>query len=127
MKDGDCAGLVALQKYYGYVGIKVAGQAKSIVMASAGNDSLREWASVPLSAKTVHLRISCDFRNQADRADFDYSLDGKKWIAIGKPLKLAYTLPHFMGYRFGLFNFATQSTGGSADFDYFRLGDTLPN
>ncbi len=33
----------------------------------------------------------------------------------------ALTLPHFMGYRFGLFNFATKATDGSADFDFFRI------
>jgi beta-xylosidase len=27
---------------------------------------------------------------------------------------------HFMGYRFGLFNFATKKTDGYVDFDFFR-------
>ena len=31
-----------------------------------------------------------------------------------------------MGYRFGLFNFATKNPGGYVDFDFFRLGNTLP-
>ena len=56
-------------------------------------------------------------------ADFYYSLDGKKWIKIGSQLKMAYTLPHFMGYRFGLFNYATKTSGGYVDFDYFRISD----
>lgn len=30
-----------------------------------------------------------------------------------------------MGYRFGLFNYATKETGGYADFDYFRISDKL--
>ena len=38
---------------------------------------------------------------------------------------MSYTLPHFMGYRFGLFNFATQEPGGHADFDYFRIGNAI--
>ena len=38
---------------------------------------------------------------------------------------MAYTLPHFMGYRFALFNYATKNAGGAADFDYFRVGETL--
>jgi hypothetical protein len=38
---------------------------------------------------------------------------------------MAYTLPHFMGYRFGLFNFATQTTGGFVDFDYYRISDKI--
>ena len=127
MQDGDCAGLVALQKKYGFVGVKVTGQEKAIVMVSAESDSPVELERLPLPGKTVHLRINCDFKGKADRAEFQYSLDGKTWTAIGKPLKMAYTLPHFMGYRFGLFNLATQSSGGSADFDYYRISNTSPN
>ena len=40
-------------------------------------------------------------------------------------LKMAYTFPHFMGYRFGLFNYATKKTGGYADFDFFRITDSI--
>jgi hypothetical protein len=33
-----------------------------------------------------------------------------------------------MGYRFGLFNFATKTAGGCVDFDYFRVsGRTTAN
>ena len=38
---------------------------------------------------------------------------------------MVYTLPHFMGYRFALFNFATQTPGGAVDFDYFRVSTDL--
>ena len=31
-------------------------------------------------------------------------------------------MPHFMGYRFGLFNYATKTPGGYVDFDWFRAG-----
>ena len=44
---------------------------------------------------------------------------------IGTQLKMAYTLPHFMGYRFGLFNYATKNAGGYADFDFFRITDSI--
>jgi hypothetical protein len=33
----------------------------------------------------------------------------------------ARAIPHFMGYRFGLFNYATKHPGGYADFDWFRI------
>ena len=36
-----------------------------------------------------------------------------------------YDIPHFMGYRFGLFNFATKTAGGFVDFDFFRLSDKI--
>ncbi len=59
------------------------------------------------------------------KAYFRYSLDGEEWTRIGKPLQMVYTLPHFMGYRFGLFNFATKTPGGFVDFDFFRVSDEI--
>lgn len=80
--------------------------------------------SLPLNQNTVFLKAECDFTDKKDIADFYYSLDGKKWTKIGSQLKMAYTLPHFMGYRFGLFNYATKTPGGYVDFDYFRISDS---
>jgi beta-xylosidase len=121
MKDGDFAGLAALQKRYGFVAVKMSGAAKSVVMVSAESNSPAGVQTVPLSGNTVFLRMDCDFKSGADKALFFYSLDGEQWTPIGKPLKMTYTLPHFMGYRFALFNYATKTAGGFVDFDYFRL------
>lgn len=122
LRDGDYAGLVALQRNYGFVGVKRAGGALSVVMVGAESGQPVEIASVPLAGPTVHLRIDCDYRDRADRAHFFHSLDGERWLPLGPPLAMKYTLPlHFMGYRFGLFNFATQTPGGHADFDYYRV------
>ena len=123
MKDGDCAGLAVLQRDYGLVGVAMDGDAKSIIMRSAEGNSPKELASVPLKQNIVYLRIDCDFKDRADKAYFYYSLEGDSWTAIGKPLQMAYTLPHFMGYRFALFNYATKTPGGSVDFDHFRISD----
>jgi beta-xylosidase len=125
MKDGDFAGLAALQRRYGFVGVKMAGEAKSVVMVSAEANSPGEVESVPLAGKAVVLKLDCDFKDRTDKAFFFYSLDGKKWTAIGRPLQMTYTLPHFMGYRFALFNYATKAAGGFVDFDYFRVRDTM--
>lgn len=125
MKDGDFAGLAALQKKYGFVGVKMSGAAKAIVMISAESNSPVEVESVPLAGNSVLLKVDCDFKNRTDKACFSYSLDAKKWTAIGKPLQMTYTLPQFMGYRFALFNYATKLPGGSVDFDYFRLSDKI--
>ena len=121
MKDGDFAGLALLQKQYGFVGIKLDGGTNFIVMISAKSGSPVEVQTVPLTGKTVHLKAECDFKNRADTARFFYSLDGKAWTAIGSELKMSYTLPHFMGYRFALFNYATKTAGGFADFDFFHV------
>ncbi|MCF7674338.1 MAG: glycoside hydrolase 43 family protein [Akkermansiaceae bacterium] len=123
MKDGDFAGLALLQKRFGLVGVRREGKSLSVVMVSAQSDSPVALAKVPLSQEKIFLRADCDFKNHADTARFHYSLDGKDWREIGEPLKMAYTMPHFMGYRFGLFNYATKEPGGSADFAYYRIAE----
>ncbi|MDF7814914.1 glycoside hydrolase 43 family protein [Hymenobacter sp. YC55] len=123
LKDGDFAGLALLQKRYGLVGVDYRNGAKSIVMISAESEKPVELQRLPLTQNTVYFKAECDFTERKDVATFFYSLDGKTWKAIGAPLKMAYTLPHFMGYRFGLFNYATKNPGGYADFDYFRITD----
>lgn len=123
MKDGDYAGIAAFQKRYGFVGVKMIGGARSIVMVSADSDHPEEIASVPLSGKTVHLKVECEFQPAPEVARFSYSLDGKSWTSIGRPSRLTYSYPaHFMGYRFGLFFYSTRTAGGRVDFDYFRVG-----
>ncbi len=125
LQQGDTAGLIALQRKYGYVGVRKTSEGFSIVMESASSDSPVLVEAVPLEKKSVYLKVECDFRDRTDKAYFYYSLDGKKWIRIGEALQMAYTLPHFMGYRFGLFNYATESVGGYADFDFFHIGETF--
>ena len=125
MKDGDYAGLAALQAKYGFVGVKMTGGARTIVMVDGSGTAPIEAASIPLTQDRVYFKIDMDFRNQADRASFYFSLDGITWTLIGNQLQMQYTLPHFMGYRFALFNFATKAAGGYVDFDYFRISDKL--
>jgi beta-xylosidase len=125
LKDGDFAGLALLQRQYGLVGVKSEGGTNYVVMVSAQSNAPTEVARVPLNQPTVFLKAGCDFKNRTDKARFFYSLDGQSWIAIGNELKMNYTLPHFMGYRFGLFNYATKAAGGHADFDYFRIAESM--
>ena len=126
LKDGDFAGLVALQRKFGVVGVKVVGKAKYVYMVSNKTDKPTELQSIPLTKNKIYLKIECDFRNQTDVARFFYSLDGKKWNVIGGSLKMEYTLmEHFMGYRFGLYNYSSKNPGGYADFDYFRISDKI--
>ncbi|MFB3387696.1 glycoside hydrolase 43 family protein [Flavobacterium sp. LAR06] len=121
MKEGDFVGLSALQKEYGLVGVTFEKDKKSIVMVNTTKDKAVEVQRIPLDQNQVYFKIDCDFTNKKDEASFFYSLDGKVWNPIGEALKMKYTLPHFMGYRFGLFNYATKNTGGYVDFDWFRI------
>ena len=125
MKHGDYAGLAAFQQNYGFVGVKMSGRTKYVVMVNASSGTPVEVETVPITQNRVYLKVECDFRSQRDLAYFYYSLDGYQWEPIGNTLRMSYTMPHFMGYRFALFNFATVTTGGHVDFDYFRVGDKM--
>jgi beta-xylosidase len=124
MKNGDCAGLAALQEKYAFVGIKMEDNAKKIIMATASETE----ESILLNQDILHLRIDFDFTEAVDIAGFYYSLCGSEWTKIGSKLKMSYRLSHFTGYRFALFNFATKKPGGHVDFDWFRIErDIIPS
>jgi beta-xylosidase len=125
MKDGDFAGLALLQRKFGQVGVVNEGGVKSIVMINADSGKPLEVQRVPLNQRTIFFKAECNFKDKTDTAEFFYSLDGKSWTKIGSELKMAYTLPHFMGYLFGLFNYASKEAGGYVDFDYFHIEDKI--
>jgi beta-xylosidase len=125
MKRGDRAGVGLLQENYGWVGIKASADGRSLVMVNGSGEGTVEVESIPLDQETVHLGVETNFRDQTDEAVFYYSLDGEEWTQIGNTLEMSYELSHFMGYRFALFNYATEEPGGVADFDDFRIAPTL--
>ncbi|MDH6304690.1 beta-xylosidase [Parabacteroides sp. PF5-5] len=125
MKEGDFAGLSLLQSKFGQVGVKIIDGKKYIVMVNGESKEPVEVEKVPLNKNKIYFKAACDFRDRIDIGYFYYSLNGKEWKPIGNSLKMQYTLVHFMGYRFALFNYATKETGGYADFDYFRIEDKM--
>lgn len=129
MKDGDVAGLSAFAERYGYVGVKMENGKKYIVMARYDdNDSVEkefEKERTEFAGNEVFLRVDCDYNNAADKAYFYYSLDGESWTKIGDTLQMNYYGLHFMGYRYAIFNYATEQAGGYVDVDYFRVGNEI--
>ena len=127
MKPGDHAGLVALQNHFGTVGIKVTENGDRFVAmcVNRGDGREEEVENIRYEASQIFLKIDFNFANSMDTANFYYAADGVKWIQIGRALEMKYTLDHFMGYRIGLFNYATKHIGGHADFDYFRYAKVM--
>lgn len=125
MNEGDFAGLSLLQKDFGLVGVKVDKGSKKVIMIDAEKGTPEEIESIEIKENKIYFKAECNFKDKADQGRFYYSLDGKKWISIGKVIKMPYTIPHFMGYRFGLFNYASKAVGGIADFDFFRIDDKI--
>ena len=138
MKPGDVAGLAAFQKFYSFVGVERTEKGTDVVMW--GHDGRRsfEVARAPSKGGKVHLRATCDFRPEPnpsyikipaskDRIRFAWSENGNDWSEIGTPQAAPYSIPHFSGYRFALFCYATKQAGGHADFDNFRVAPGKPD
>ncbi|HSH18892.1 MAG TPA: glycoside hydrolase 43 family protein, partial [Draconibacterium sp.] len=81
LKEGDYAGLCALQRKFGQVGVKMLNGEKYIFMVSNKTDTPVEKENVPLLQNEVYLKIDCNFRDKTDITRFYYSLDGKIWTA----------------------------------------------
>ena len=148
LREGDVAGLALLQKLYGLAAVRVNGGKKELVLWSPDrvpskdkqNTRIgrsvreRERVALPPGTEKVYLKAVCDFTPaddakyigipaSTDMGKFYYSFDGNGWIPFGDGFDLVYTIPHFIGYRFGLVCFSTkeEGVGGVADFDYLRL------
>lgn len=130
MKNGDYAGLAAFSYNYGYIAVKKESAGAKLVMVDAHNNQREKAdkptvaASVDCTSDIVYLKEDFNFAG-GDKVTFYYSFDGSTWTQLGDPMQLSYELTHFMGSKFALFNYATKSTGGYADFDYFRVTDKL--
>ena len=139
MKQGDIAGFGA---FNGDSGLLSVVKDESGTYLKAFESSVRfvkdtktvervdekETGCVKISGKNLWLRINADFRPGCDIATFSYSLDGKKWNAIGNSFKMIFDYTRlFMGTRFAIYNYATASTGGYVDIDYFHYStDNAP-
>ncbi len=81
-----------------------------------------EAASASVAGGKIWLRVAVDIRPGADRqGHFFYSTDGTTFTPIGPAFVLGNAWQFFMGYRFGIFNYATQSLGGAVSVDSFAL------
>lgn len=133
LNEGDFAGITSFQRFYGFVGVTKRNGKYYVVQAETDpadnpqHDGIKEneLIELPDDSSIVFLRIDCNFIDRKDDAFFYWSADGITWNAIGSKLHMRYTIPYFIGYRFGLFHYATQAPGGKADFDYYRISKSI--
>jgi hypothetical protein len=81
-----------------------------------------EAASAAVSGGKIWLRVAADIRPGGSRPGrFSYSTDGTTFTPIGNQFNMHSGWQFFMGYRFAVFNFATQSLGGSVTVSSFEV------
>jgi len=135
LKAGDFAGLSAFQFNYGNVGVYVDDEGvKHIYMANNGGEEIDSSTNniveeTELDGDEIYLKLDFLFNtvledgsssDNIDIVNFYYSYDGEEWTKIGKEINMTYDLKVFTGYRSGLYSYPTKTTGGYADFDFFK-------
>lgn len=138
LNDGDRAGAVLFRDVAAYIGIHKSGNSSSLVMVDKLNLGIN-WVTnstgtvaatgptLAANATEVWLRIEANitpaFSNTAAvrTTTFWYSLDGTSFTQLGEPFPMSNTWQFFTGYRFGVFNFATQALGGEVTVKSFHL------
>ncbi|KAH6692575.1 glycosyl hydrolase, partial [Plectosphaerella plurivora] len=121
MADGDRVGLAAFRDNSGYIGIERTGNAYSLVFGTLGMTSA--WTAGTghtirarvdnITFKQVWLRLRADVNPYAGGSGtFSYSTDGSAFRDLGS-FVLNDVWNFFPGYRYGIFNYATRSLGGS--------------
>jgi beta-xylosidase len=121
LKEGDYAGLCAFQGRYGQIGVRVKDGERYVETTQKKEDGSILTSSAPLKQDKVYLRVVFDYRQRKDEATFFYSTDKVEWTQLGEILPMIFTLDLFVGYRIGLFCYATKEIGGYADFKDFSI------
>jgi beta-xylosidase len=130
MRDGDRAGLAMLRQSSAWIGVRRDGGTTRVVMTddlsmdSAWNTTGTgiERAGANVSGGRIWLRANADIRPGAGRqARFSYSTNGTTYTSLGPAFTLNNAWQFFMGYRYGIFNYATQSLGGAVTVRQFDL------
>ena len=81
-----------------------------------------EAAGANVSGGKIWLRASADIRPGSGRtATFSYSTDGTTYTSLGPAFVLNSDWQFFMGYRFGVFDYATKALGGSVTVNQFAV------
>ncbi|MEU9836747.1 family 43 glycosylhydrolase [Streptosporangium sp. NPDC048047] len=130
MRDGDRSGLAMLRDSSAWIGVRRDnGQTRLVATNNLTmNGSWQttstgtEVASTAISGGRIWLRVNADIRPGSGRqARFSYSTDGVNFTSFGPAFTMGNAWQFFMGYRYAVFNYATQALGGAVTVNRFDL------
>ncbi|GAA2564648.1 hypothetical protein GCM10010435_41330 [Winogradskya consettensis] len=130
MRDGDRTGLAMLRDSSAWIGVKRDNGTTRVTMVNGltmdaswnTTGTGNETAGATVSGGRIWLRAAADIRPGSGRqATFSYSTDGVTFTTLGPAFTLTNAWQFFMGYRFGIFDYATQALGGAVTVRSFAL------
>ena len=128
MAPGDRAGLSLFRDWAAYLSYS---DGTLSLWKDASLDSSNGWNTLSIGTitdsvdlpdiETIWMRLQADIDPGSDGlGTFYYSRDGEEFEQIGTPYAMNTTYNFFIGYRYGIFNFATEELGGSVVVERFE-------
>lgn len=109
MKEGDIAGFgVITGSDDALLSVKARGIRRYVVLEENNADKL----VIPMQGHTVYLRVETDADHHAT---LSFSSDGEEWTRVGGDFNVT------PASELAIYNFATKTTGGSVDVDFFHI------
>jgi beta-xylosidase len=131
MANGDRAGLAMLRDQSAWIGVRKDNGVTRVSMTNGLTMSTSGWtttgtgadqAGAAVSGGKIWLRVSANIQPGSGRtATFSYSTNGSSFTPLGPAFTLNNDWQFFMGYRFGVFNYATSALGGSVTVNQFAV------
>ncbi|KAK5116131.1 hypothetical protein LTR62_008457 [Meristemomyces frigidus] len=134
MQDGDRAGLVLLRDASSWVGLIKTGSTVTVnlwsgITLTSGTNGWTSTSAGSIATSTsaaatgvIYLRCTANILPSGNhQAQFSYSTTGSTFTNIGGPQTMVTAWEFFMGYRYGMFNFATKALGGSVVVESFNM------
>jgi beta-xylosidase len=131
MANGDRSGLAMLRDQSAWIGIRKDNGATRVSMTNGLTMATGTWATTGTGAEAagatvtggkIWLRVSANITPGAGRtATFSYSTNGTTFSNLGPAFTLNNDWQFFMGYRFGVFNYATAALGGAVTVNQFSV------
>ncbi|KAF7593085.1 hypothetical protein BBP40_012030 [Aspergillus hancockii] len=130
MVDGDRAGLALFRDSSAWIGIR-RDSGRSVVSMTSGLAMNADWttastgteeARTEVSTDEIFLRVNVDISVGSGRVgSFSFSQDGTNYTVLGGDFALKTAWQFFLGYRFGIFNYATAELGGKVTVKEFAI------
>ncbi|KAI8293009.1 hypothetical protein K4K56_005572 [Colletotrichum sp. SAR 10_98] len=133
MADGDRTGLVLFRYAAAWIGVVKDGDRTKVAMVNNimmvpddgwhTVDKGEEIESAEISGGSVWLRLEVGVNSlYNEEGRFSYSTDGVTFQSLGEPHQQVNNgILHFLGYRYGLFNYATLARGGAVTVKSFGI------
>ncbi|KAI7149304.1 Arabinanase/levansucrase/invertase [Hortaea werneckii] len=119
MQAGDIAGLSLFRDNAAYIGVQdgTVFLQRDLALGENWNTistGTREATASAKDASCIWFRLHANVAPASDYlGTFSYSLDGQNFEQLGTPYEMNTTYFFFIGYRYGIFNFATEELGGN--------------